>query len=231
MASHENIVSALNGVQSDLTKVGKEGRSQGYAYRKVDDLMKALHPLLAEHGVVIAPVVLSHETADTDYGKGGWTMTTLHIRYEVRHANQSSPEDMISIVSVGQGLDSGDKGVGKAFSYAFKSAMSQLFSIPTDDPEMDNEFTPAPERVAAPKKRRPPVPTEPVGPTDSHGRLITLERLTKGFLSLSPEGTVEAVEAFQAAGLPAVTDLSPGGFQQAYELLGPIVERDKARDY
>ena len=32
-------------------------------------------------------------------------------------------------------------------SYAYKSAISQLFSLPTDDPSMDNEQTPEPEHL------------------------------------------------------------------------------------
>jgi len=55
------------------------------------------------------------------------------------------------------GDDNSDKGPGKALSYAYKSAISQLFCIPTDDPSMDNEHAPpaeatplaAPEDVAA----------------------------------------------------------------------------------
>ena len=140
-----SVVQAVNAVQADLEAVAKAGERTGsvrFNYRRIDDVVAALHPLLAKHGVVIVPKVRNHATVDAtvDSGRSGWTMTTLHVRYRV----YGPAGDYITVDAVGEGMDNSDKGVGKAASYAYKTFISQLFSIPTHDPANDVEATEAP---------------------------------------------------------------------------------------
>lgn len=139
-----NVISALVAVQDDLSHVGKSGKhQQGYSYRQIDDLMDAVHPLFAKHGIVIAPRVRNHVTVPLDTGKKGWTSTVLHVRYVVY--GPGGVDDFIKVDSVGEAYSNSDKGVGAALSYAYKSVISQLLSLPTHEPTSDNEaqLTPA----------------------------------------------------------------------------------------
>lgn len=54
----------------------------------------------------------------------------------VRIINLDKPEEYIEVESFGRGLDSGDKGFGKASTYARKYALLNAYKIATgEDPD------------------------------------------------------------------------------------------------
>ena len=59
----------------------------------------------------------------------------------------------VSAVVIGEGMDSGDKATNKAMAIAYKYAMFQIFSIPTEEtaPDVDKD---TPEETA-PKQKQP----------------------------------------------------------------------------
>lgn len=140
----ESIVDAVAHVQSRITHVEKGGRSTeggNYSFRRIDDVIKALHPILADAGVVIVPrhqEILS-QLQPVPGRKESWSSITIRVEYTIR---ARGCDQAMTVQGIGVGLDNGDKGPGKALSYAYKSAITQLFSIPTDDPAMDAEMTP-----------------------------------------------------------------------------------------
>ncbi len=134
-------VEAVAAVAAGLDHVGKTQQSgDGYMYRGIDSVINALHPLLAEHLVVIVPVLRSWTLDEwTGYRHNAdnnpWTRVSVIVDYRIIGPDGSS----VTMTAIGEGIDNSDKGIGKAMSYAFKAFASQLFSIPTDDPNMDNE--------------------------------------------------------------------------------------------
>lgn len=130
------VVQAVAAVARDAGAVGKDGDSgQGYTYRRVDDVINALHGPLCEHGVVIVPHVVDYQSEPMD--RKNWTRTALIVEFVVvGPAGDTLP---VPVRAVGESHNNSDKGPGAAMSYAWKSAMSQLFSLPTDDPAMDIE--------------------------------------------------------------------------------------------
>lgn len=148
-----NVFQAIAAVAKDVGAVGKDNRSQGYSYRGIDDVINALHGPLAKHGVVIVPHVVEHTEEPADYGKGGWKLTTMIVEYHVYGPEADAVPTPVR--AVGTGLDNSDKGPGKAMSYAYKAAISQLFSLPTDDVRMDNEHPDHVEEYAPPPPQAP----------------------------------------------------------------------------
>ena len=146
--SEATLFEALSAIQSELTAVGKDSTANAggkYKYRGIDAVINALHPLLAKHGVTIAPHVVAHDLQQfTGYSKPH-TNTILTVDYHVHGPDGQQLDPPVR--AIGYGIDNTDKGPGKAMSYAYKSAISQLFSLPTDDPSMDNEQTPEPEHL------------------------------------------------------------------------------------
>lgn len=139
MSVHE----ALGSVQRAISHVGKDSQTKAggtYNYRGIDAVVNALHPLLGRYGVVISPTVVGHELVPfTGYSKPhGLTILTIDYHVFGPDGDQLDPP----VRAIGYGLDATDKGPGKAMSYAYKTAIGQLFSLPTDDPGMDNEQTP-----------------------------------------------------------------------------------------
>lgn len=145
MTEHASVVEAVAAITSEIgavEKTRKKGAQVTYAFRGIDDVINAVNPLLGKHGVVIVPRLESADYVEAiGYGKGGWTRTRVLVHYDIHGPNGST----ISGAIAAEALDNGDKGPGKAMSYAYKTFVSQLFAIPTDDPELDNEHRATPE--------------------------------------------------------------------------------------
>lgn len=148
----KNVFQALAAVQEGIGAVGKDTTRNGlnFSYRGIDDLLNALHPLLARHGVIIAPRVVEHETLPFGGFSKPHLISTVQVEYYVYGPDGSTLPQPICVVA--SGVDNSDKAYGKAMSYAFKIALGQLFTIPTEEDVeayQAEEATPNPRGQAA----------------------------------------------------------------------------------
>jgi hypothetical protein len=132
------VYKAINAVQSDLaiTGISKDRRNTqgtGYSFRGVDDVLNAIAPLLAKHGLCILPRVLTRECVERQSKNGG---ALFYITVEAEFDFVSSEDGTKHTVKTfGEAMDSGDKATNKAMSAAYKYACFQAFSIPTEAKE------------------------------------------------------------------------------------------------
>lgn len=130
---------------AEVDYIQKE-KKQGMNYTIVshDAVTAKVRPVLLKHGIVYYPVRCDH-THDGNRAECSLT---------VRFVNIDEPTDFFDVPTFGYGIDTQDKGPGKAMSYAVKYALLKALGLETgDDPEHDNiphEPTPAP----APHKHR-----------------------------------------------------------------------------
>src|SRR5215471_13195917 len=166
-------------IMAEIGAVGKEGKNeqQGYKFRSIEDVMNAAHPVLAKHGVFIAPEVIQKESQDRQtFNRNGEAKTSIRVSLSVRHTWYASDGSSVPVVTVGEGIDTSDKGSNKAMSAAFKYNICQVLCIPTKDlSEGDLESPDAGETVET--KPSVPVTTEEI-PLD---RMLppAEERITK----------------------------------------------------
>ena len=142
----KNIYQRMLAIQSELANVAKNlevnmGQSKYKAVGEAD-ILKAVKPLEEKHGIYSYPIsrriVESGTLESVDY-KGN-TKKQLFERIEVvyRFVNIDNPEEYIETTSYGDGIDSGDKSVGKAMTYADKYALMKGYKITTgEDPDQD----------------------------------------------------------------------------------------------
>ncbi len=127
---------AINGVAEAFAESGiaKSHRSEqgDYSYRGIDDVVKALAPLLASHKLCILPRVLEREAIG---GRGADQRVVLRVAFDLVSAIDGSAH---SIESFGEAIDDSDKGTAKAMSAAYKSAILQAFCIPVPREETDS---------------------------------------------------------------------------------------------
>lgn len=137
-----NIYERMSAITTALSTVAKN-LEVGYGQSKYKavgeaDVLRAVKPLEAKYGVYSYPINRNIlETATLETAKGG---KQLFERIEVvyRFINVDKPEEYIDIISYGDGLDSGDKSVGKAMTYADKYALMKAYKIITgDDPDQE----------------------------------------------------------------------------------------------
>ena len=143
--SEPKIYAALCGVMEDIGVVGKDATnsSQGFKYRSVDAVMNALNPAMIKHKVFCTPEVLEQSREERKSSRGGMLIYSIcKMRYRFYTVDGS----FVEAVTVGEGMDSGDKATNKAMAVAFKYACFQTFCIPTenllDDPDA---YSPKPE--------------------------------------------------------------------------------------
>jgi hypothetical protein len=139
----DNIYTLINKVMSDVGGVEKNSKNtqQGYSFRGIDDLYAALQPPLVKYGVFYVTNVEQVERSEKE-SKGGTllTCTVLTVSFTFFAPDGSS----VTVRTVGEGMDSGDKSCSKAMSTALKYALLQLFCIPTSEPKDSEHDSPEP---------------------------------------------------------------------------------------
>ena len=141
-----NIYQAISKCMEEIGAVGKNdiNKTQGFKYRGIDAVMNAINPALVRNHVFIVPEVLEQNREERTTNKGTLLIYSVcKIRFTFFAEDGSS----ITAVTIGEGMDSGDKSTNKAMAIAFKYACFQVFCIPTE--EMADPDAESPE--AAPK--------------------------------------------------------------------------------
>lgn len=140
---YQNIIKAMNEVNS----ISKDNYNQlqKFKFRGIDDVMNAMHPILSKNNIFVTPEVESFEREERTSKNGGLIIYTIATIKFTFYAEDGSN---IVVKVVGEAMDSGDKGMNKAMSIAYKYALFQVFCIPTeDDPDKDS-YTLAPKQQA-----------------------------------------------------------------------------------
>lgn len=128
-------------VRKDIKSIGKnrdyKESQQGpvkYKFRGVDDALEAFAPITLLHGVNIIPeqVDASFRDARTSTGK-----PTRECTVTVTWKIIGPMGDSFTAQSVGESLDSGDKGSSKAQSVALRVLLFGAGLIPPNDPTVD----------------------------------------------------------------------------------------------
>lgn len=141
-----NIYEKLSAISIELSSVAKNlevGVGQN-KYKAVGeaDVLRAIKPLEAKYKVYSYPysrAIIESGTIESITYKGE-VKKNLFERIEVvyRFVNIEKPEEFIDITSYGDGIDSQDKSVGKAMTYADKYALLKAYKIITgDDPDQN----------------------------------------------------------------------------------------------
>ena len=145
-----SVVEALASVMSDVQAVAKNDRNDfhKFNFRGIDAVVNAVGPALRKHGVVVVPSVdhVEYAQVQTTNDKTS-TACRVVVTYTFWHGNTYLPCKVAA-----EAWDHGDKATPKAMSVAFRTALLQALSLPTDEPDPDHHTY---EQVAE-------VPAEPV---------------------------------------------------------------------
>ena len=175
-----NIHQRMAAITAELQTVAKNlnvetGKGKGYKAVSERDVIDAVKPLEAKHGVYSYPAsrrVLESAAleSENEYNGRVTKKTTFFERIETvyRFVNTDDPTDFIETTTFAEGIDSQDKGSGKAMTYGDKYALMKAYKISTgDDPDQTaseetnytRKATPAPMcadcgKLVSPVKKR-----------------------------------------------------------------------------
>lgn len=147
----KQVYKAINAVQADLSIEGiaknrRNSQGAGYNFRGIDEVYNAVSPLLAKHGLVIMPRMMTRTCEERQSKAGGALFyVTVEAEFDFVSALDGS---MHTARTFGEAMDSGDKATNKAMSAAYKYAAFQAFAIPTEGDNDADAHTPQP----APRK-------------------------------------------------------------------------------
>jgi hypothetical protein len=162
-----NLTQKLCQVMATVDRIPKTGRNDyhGYSYAEEAVIVEAIRKELASRNVMLYPSLQTRMLGD---GTGAITVeggiTTVLMTYTF--VDGDSGETMESAWA-GQGQDSGDKGLYKAYTGSNKYYLMKTFLLPTgdekgaDDPENPaKEALPTPAFAKAPSKATPKATTK-----------------------------------------------------------------------
>lgn len=124
-----NLYGRLHAVMQEVGFLDKDKAVKGkgggdmYSYISHDSVTAAVRVGFIKHGIVVLPTITKRQ----DNGN----RAELDVR--VTLVNVDEPDDRACIDVVGYGVDSSDKGPGKAFSYAVKYAYMKLLMLNSMD--------------------------------------------------------------------------------------------------
>ena len=140
------VMNEVKGIDKSMT-VG----SGSYSYKGVSDqiVKEILQPIMAKNGLAIVPTNVEAKVTTDRWEEGGKqkqsSFTEVHTKYMLLHESGEA----IELAGYGHGVDTQDKGAGKATTYALKYALLYMFLIPTgkiDDTDAEHS-----EEIEVPK--------------------------------------------------------------------------------
>lgn len=142
-----NIFQRMSAATSEINRVAKNlnvgyGQSS-YKATGEADVLAAVKPIEEKYGIYSYPysrkIIDSGEIISVKEIKGEKKESKqLYLRMETiyRFVNVDKPEEFIDITTFGDGIDTQDKGPGKAMTYGDKYALLKAYKIMTgDDPD------------------------------------------------------------------------------------------------
>lgn len=132
------IAQAMSAIMKEVGAIAKKDKntSQGFNFRGIDSVVNAVSPALQKYGVIVVPSVEDYEYATVEIGRNRTAMG--HVKVKVTYTFMGGNGDSIKATVVGEAMDSGDKATAKAMSVAFRTALLQALSLPTDEPDPDS---------------------------------------------------------------------------------------------
>lgn len=143
-----NIYESITKIMEEVPAITKSDKNetQKFMYRGIDKVMNAMQPLLAKYKVFVVPECLERNREERTTSKGG---NLIYSILKMKYKFCAEDGSFVEAITIGEGMDSGDKASNKAMAIAMKYAMFQVFCIPTDAEDDPDKTTPEPSKPSA----------------------------------------------------------------------------------
>jgi len=139
------IQTALNAAMRDICRIGigktQKNEAQNYKFRGVEQAMNEMSPIMVNHGITVASRYADLSIIDRVKGDPKDAKATRFVTLKGTFTFTAEDDSFVTSEAYGEAMDSGDKAVIKAQSVAFRTALFQLFVVPTMsmDTELDDD--------------------------------------------------------------------------------------------
>jgi len=131
----KQITAAINKVMDSVKGIDKT-MSIGFGnntYKGVSDqeVKKVIGKAMVENGLAIVPIGVSPNIKIDRYEEGGKIKQSVFTDVTTKYLLMHTSGESIEVMGYGHGIDSQDKGAGKATTYALKYLLLYMFMVPT----------------------------------------------------------------------------------------------------
>lgn len=177
-----------------------------------EKVTSAVRKAMVDVGLVILPI-------DQEHIREG-TLTTVNTKYKIVDIETGQHE---IIVSSGTGVDTQDKGVGKAMTYSYKYMLLRTFAIPTGEDPDKTSSAELDEKQGAPQQE---------DNNNSQGQQLASEKqmnfITKLIGDIAKSKNISDEEAYKTLKVRMKKDLewyTPKDASQAIKLLQDVLKK------
>lgn len=133
-----NIYEKLIEIRKEIPYLKKDNKSNQYNYVASSQALGAIRDKMNELKVLLVPRITGHKVTENIKGEKQTSTFFTEADFEFTWLNAEQPEETIICPWYGQGVDiAGEKGVGKAATYAEKYFILKFFNVPTDQDDPD----------------------------------------------------------------------------------------------
>ncbi len=214
------IQTAITAAMRDLAKIGvgktQKNEAQGYRFRGVEQAMNECSPIMVNHGITVS--ARYSELAVTERVKGDVkdAKATRFVTLKGSFTFAAEDDSNVTCEAYGEAMDSGDKAVIKAQSVAFRTALFQLFVVPTMsmDSELDHEDE-GDEATSLVRRRRKWLDTQ-IENINEATNVGSLKKVMEYALGVARDNNdQEAEDELTAASAAKVAKANPAGQRRA----------------
>ena len=131
-----NLYQRIAAVMAEVSYIQKKVEIKGAgSYKAVgrDDVVAEVRPVLLKHGIVVNTSQIAAGTIELTGAKtsSGTPYTRFAAVYATTFVNIDTPSEHLTVHAEGHGVDTGDKGPGKAATYAEKQAIIKTLLLET----------------------------------------------------------------------------------------------------
>ena len=136
-----NVYQRLAEVRKAVPYLKKEQKGAQYQYVGSSDVLGSLHAKINEVGLMLIPEIVGHLVTSSERTNAKGNISSEYfteLEMTMTWVNIDDPSDTAKVSWYAQGVDlAGEKGVGKALTYAEKYFLLKFFNIATDKDDPD----------------------------------------------------------------------------------------------
>lgn len=153
----KNIAQSILNVMNEVNNIEKKMNvgSGSFTYKAISDSMvrSQIKDAMVKNGLMIVPTGVSAKTTTDRWDEGGKSKQSILTEATTTYLLIHESGESIPLAGYGQGVDTQDKGAGKATTYALKNVLLDTFLVIKGE-DMDTDKThsddlPVPPRTVA----------------------------------------------------------------------------------
>ena len=199
-----NIYEKLVEVRKVVPYLQKENKGNQYKYVSSSQVLSNCKAKMDELGLILLPSVVDHKVTESpieQFDKEGHPIkrtTTYFTELDMTFTwvNAEKPDETVTCQWYGQGVDiAGEKGVGKALTYAEKYFLLKQFNIATDQDDPDSFQRKLGDDSETRPKTQTKAPDKPKTQSFDSSKMATVLQNTAKGLGMTEEELLSFAEA------------------------------------